>query len=174
MNFYNKMERKLGKYAIKNLTLIIVICYAIGYAIRYIVPELQLYLTLDVYRILHGQVWRIITWVLIPPYESNIFFALIMILFYYSIGTVLEKTWGTFQYNLYIFSGLIFTIIGAFLSYLYSYIRFGGISVSVISATLSLVVTTYYVNMSIFWHMRVHSRIIWSYLCLSYPLKLST
>lgn len=97
-----------------------------------------------------------------------------MILFYYSIGTVLEKTWGTFQYNLYIFSGLIFTIIGAFLSYLYSYIRFGGISVSVISATLSLVVTTYYVNMSIFWHMRVHSRIIWSYLCLSYPLKLST
>ena len=83
MNFYNKMERKLGKYAIKNLTLIIVICYAIGYAIRYIVPEFQLYLTLDVYRILHGQVWRIITWVLIPPYESNIFFALIMILFYY-------------------------------------------------------------------------------------------
>lgn len=150
MNFYNKMERKLGKYAIKNLTLIIVICYAIGYAIRYIVPEFQLYLTLDVYRILHGQVWRIITWVLIPPYERNIFFALIMILFYYSIGTVLEKTWGTFQYNLYIFSGLIFTIMGAFLSYLYSYIRFGGVSVSVISATLSLVVTTYYVNMSIF------------------------
>lgn len=150
MNFYNKMERKLGKYAIKNLTLIIVICYAIGYAIRYIVPEFQLYLTLDVYRILHGQVWRIITWVLIPPYERNIFFALIMIVFYYSIGTVLEKTWGTFQYNLYIFSGLIFTIIGAFLSFLYSYIRFGGVSVSAISATLSFVVTTYYVNMSIF------------------------
>ena len=42
---------------------------------------------------------------------------IIMLFFYYSIGTSMERTWGTFRYNLYLFSGILFTVIGAFILY---------------------------------------------------------
>src|SRR5699024_7898374 len=68
-------------------------------------------------------------------------FTIIMLLFYYSLGTTLERTWGTFRYTLYIFSGLIFTILGAF----FLYFIMGG-NVTGIGNFFS----TYYVSMSIF------------------------
>lgn len=153
MNFMYKLERKFGKYAIKNLSLILVLCYVAGYIIQYINSGFMLYLTLDPYAIVHGQVWRIISWILIPPPEENVFFAIIMLLFYYSIGTALERTWGTFCYNLYLFSGMFFTVLGAFVMLACGYI-FNGNVVSVNAAWYfrwySLFFSTYYVNMSIF------------------------
>ena len=35
---------------------------------------------------------------------GNIFFYIIMIMLYYSLGTALERTWGTFRFNVYILS----------------------------------------------------------------------
>ena len=42
---------------------------------------------------------------------------LLMVWLYYSLGTTLERTWGTFRYNVYIISGMLFTVIGAFVLY---------------------------------------------------------
>ena len=111
-----ELERKYGKYAVKNLPLLLIICYAIGYTTSFLAPGLLSWLSLDPRAILHGQVWRIVTWVLIPPGSSNIFWILISLYFYYSLGTTLERTWGTFRFNVYIFSGFLFTILGSFLS----------------------------------------------------------
>ena len=91
-------ERKFGKYAIKNLSFVLVICYAVGYLIQMMAPSVLFYLTLNPYAIVHGQVWRLFTWILIPPSNQNIFFTLIMLYFYCSIGTSLERTWGTYIY----------------------------------------------------------------------------
>ena len=97
------------------------------------------YLYLEPGLILQGQIWRLITWVLVPPGMSNILFVLIMLMFYYSLGTTLERTWGTFRYTLYIFSGLLFSVIGAFLLYFIEggYVLFAGMF------------STYYISMSI-------------------------
>ena len=38
-----------------------------------------------------------------------------MLMLYYSLGTNLERTWGTFYYNVYIFGGILFTVIASFL-----------------------------------------------------------
>lgn len=100
MNFLDKMERKYGKYAIKNLPAIIVALYAAGYIISALMPELLSYLTLSPYLILHGQVWRVISWVLVPPGSLDLF-TIIMLYFYFSLGRTLEYTWGL--------SGLMFT-----------------------------------------------------------------
>lgn len=116
--FINYLDRKIGKYAIPNLPLCMVICYAIGYLMELINPEVCLVLSLNPYAILHGQVWRLVSWLLIPP-SSFDFWTLIMLYFYYSIGTTLERTWGRFYFNYYIFSGILFTIIGAFCLYGY-------------------------------------------------------
>ncbi len=116
--FINYLDRKIGKYAIPNLPLYMVICYGIGYLMELINPDICLVLSLNPYAILHGQVWRLVSWLLIPP-SSLDFWTLIMLYFYYSIGTTLERTWGKFYFNYYIFSGVIFTIIGAFCLYGY-------------------------------------------------------
>ena len=92
------MEKKFGKYAIPNLTLMLIACYVVGYVISLFNASFLHYLTLDPYKILHGQVWRIFTWVIIPPGGLDIF-TIIMLMFYYSIGSILERTWGTYRYN---------------------------------------------------------------------------
>ena len=158
MNLMYKLEKKFGHLAIKNLSLVLIACYGVGYLIQFIVPNVMDYLTLDPYAIIHGQVWRLLSWIFITP-QDNLFFVAIMLLFYYSIGTSLERTWGAFQYNVYIFSGLFFTVLGSFLMMGYCYL-FRGTELGVVSTAqgameyyfrvLSYSFSTYYVNMSIF------------------------
>ena len=141
MNFLNKMERKFGRYAIHNLSAYIIALYVAGYLLYFFAPaSIFSYLTLEPYYILHGQIWRLVTWILIPP-ESPGIFTIIMLFFYYSLGNSLEQTWGAFRYNVYIFMGMISTVLGAFLLYAV----FGG-NVLFGNALFS----TYYINMSIF------------------------
>ena len=51
-----------------------------------------------------------------------------MLLFYYNLGTALERTWGTYRYNVYIFSGMLFTIAGSFLCMGVLYLLTGGMA----------------------------------------------
>ena len=144
MKFTGNFEKKFGKYAIKNLSLVLIICYACGYVFELIAPGIFQYLYLNPYLILfHGQVWRLITWVIVPP-SSFDFFTLLMLYFYYSLGTTLERTWGTYRYNVYIFSGILFTILGAFLLF-----GFGLLEGKLLVGNM-VNFSTYYVNMSIF------------------------
>lgn len=150
----NSFERKFGKYAINNLPLMMIMCYGVGYIIKFINPSFLNYLTLNPYAIIHGQVWRILTWLIVPPNESNIFFILIMLFFYYSIGTSLERTWGTYQFNVYMFSGILFTLAGSFLLLAYGYV-FDKLQMTMYGpkeyfAIVAIYFSTYYVNMSIF------------------------
>ena len=150
----NNLERRFGKYAIRNLSLALILCYAFGYMIRMVNSGFLNYLTLDPWRIVHGQIWRVITWVIIPPDSSNLFFTLIMLFFYYSIGTALERTWGTWQYNVYIFSGILFTVAGSFVMLAVAYVLDGGM-IAMAGEELyfrmaATAFSTYYINMSIF------------------------
>ena len=58
----NKMEQKIGRYAIPNLILWLLVGYAIGYTFMYLAPDILTYMTLEPYYIMKGQVWRLITW----------------------------------------------------------------------------------------------------------------
>ena len=144
--FVLKLERKFGKYAVPHLTAVIIACYIIGYIIQMAAPRLLDLMYLDPFYILKGQVWRIVTWIVVPPSGAaayNLFFAAIMLFFYFSIGTSLERSWGDFRYNLYIFGGLIISIIAAFLSYLLLYLITGR------PYSIGGVFSTYYICMSI-------------------------
>lgn len=156
MNFLNKLERKIGKYAIPNLSLYLILGYVLGYIMEFISPSVRDLLTLNPYLILHGQIWRLVTWLLIPPSSFDLF-TIIMLMFYYSVGMNLERTWGTFYYNVYLFMGMIFTILGSFLIMGISYVpafRIAMLREAVGSADYFLLVarnfSTYFVNMSIF------------------------
>jgi len=150
----SRFEKKFGKYAIKNISLALIMCYACGYLISWMNPAFLDFLTLNPYEIIfRGQVWRLVTWLIVPPENFN-FFTLIMLYFYYSIGTSLERTWGTYRYNVYLFLGMIFTAVGAFVLMGYSYLfeveaitMYGAENYFAIFASRF---STYYVNMSIF------------------------
>ena len=63
----NKLEEKFGKYAISDLQKIIVLLYAVGFVIAKYHPQLYSLLELNPHLILHGQVWRLVTFLLIGP-----------------------------------------------------------------------------------------------------------
>ena len=95
--FLNNLERKVGKWAIPNLTMLMIGCYVVGYILQMISPQVFSYMTLEPAYILRGQLWRIVTWILIPPYQMGGdllggIFTVIMLFFYMSIGTSLERT----------------------------------------------------------------------------------
>lgn len=146
----SNFEKRFGKYAIQNISLILILCYVVGYVIDLINADFLMYLTLNPYAILHGQVWRLFTWVIIPPSSLDPF-TIIMLLFYYNIGTSLEHTWGTYRYNVYLLSGMLFTVLGSFVWLGIQYFMGSrGIGLYNGSFMASLFFSTYYINMSIF------------------------
>lgn len=145
MNWLDKLERKLGRYAIPNLTVYLLAGYVVGFAIMNFMPSLLNWITLEPGFILRGQVWRLISWALIPP-STSLISLLFLVLLYYSLGSALERTWGTFRYNVYIFSGILFTVVAAFLLYGALYLIYGG-EFSLSSVGL---ISTNYITMSIF------------------------
>jgi len=143
MNFINKMERKIGKWAVPNLIVYLIGGYAIGYVLQIVAPSILNYMTLEPYYIIHEfQIWRLLSWVMIPP-STGLLWAVIMMFLYYQLGQTLERTWGTFRFNLYMWGGVIFTIIGAFL--LYGFFALQGKIL-----LMGTAVSTYYINLGIF------------------------
>ena len=148
MDFLHKWDQKYGKHAIPHLTRYIIMTYIAGYILMLIggingsYTAISSLLTLSPSLILRGQVWRIFSWLLIPPNSltSSAYdlLTIIMLFVYYQLGTLLEKMWGDFLYNVYIFTGLIMTIIGAFLLYVCTGHDYGALF------------STYYVSLSIF------------------------
>lgn len=168
MNWLDKLERKIGRFAIPNLTVYLLAGYVIGFMVVYLNPELINWLTLEPAYILRGQVWRLISWVLIPPTLKPVNL-LFLVLLYYSLGTALERTWGSFRYNVYIFSGILFTIIAVFILYGGLYVKYG---VALEGFSMIGLVSTNYITMSIFLAFAAIYPDMEVYLCFILPIKM--
>ncbi|MBO4835042.1 MAG: hypothetical protein J5483_02930 [Lachnospiraceae bacterium] len=140
-----KIEKKIGKYAIKNLIYYILGGYVIGYILLLTNNRLGLYqfITLDPAMVMKGQVWRLFTWICTVP-QGVSFFIIFMFLLYFFIGKSLEQNLGAFKYNLYMFSGWFFMTLGAMVVYWITYGIFGS------SGAVSMNVSTYYLNLASF------------------------
>ncbi len=145
-NWLYALERKFGRYAVPNLTVFVIFTYIIGYLMSFMgfIP----FIGLNPNLILKGQVWRLFTWIFMPPSSFN-FFTLIMLFFYFQIGRSLEMTWGDFRYNLYLLTGFLFTLIGSFIIYFIG-IKVTGYDPATFGYSLSTWVSTYFINMSLF------------------------
>lgn len=136
MNWIQKLERKFGRYAIHNLMYYIIILYGIGFFLNLIAPQFYMqYLSLDAGAILHGQIWRIFTFLIQPP-SSSMIFVIFALYLYYMIGQQLEAVWGAFRFNLYFFTGVLFHVLAAILVYAITGLR--------------LPIGTSYLNLSLF------------------------
>lgn len=129
MNWINKLERKFGRYAIEKLINYIIGANVIVYILEYVAGySISSLLVLDPDLVLQGQIWRLITYIFIPP-NLDIIWIFFSLYFTYIVGTALEHEWGSFKLNLYYLMGMIGTTIAAFIS---------GSSVSAVYLNLSL------------------------------------
>lgn len=73
--------------------------------------SLSYYLMFDREAIFHGQIWRLVSFIFMPPSSSPVFL-LISLMFYWYLGTSLQNTWGTFRFTVYYLCGMLGAILG--------------------------------------------------------------
>ncbi len=131
MNWLNKLERKFRGKAIKGLTNYLVGLTAIVFVLNYISVDSTFIdkFRMDPHLVLKGEVWRLISFIFIPPEVSPILI-IFALYFLYLAGNGLEQEWGSFKFNFYYLTGIVGAIIASFI--------LGG------------EVTTYYLNLSLF------------------------
>ena len=123
MNFLNKLEKKYRKYAIPNLMYYIVMLYGAGLVIQLFAPMAYWrFLSLDIGALMHGQIWRLVTFIIYPPTMGtfvfdSVFFGIISLFLYYSLGVTLERVWGAFRFNVFFLMGMVGEILAALVSY---------------------------------------------------------
>ena len=93
---------------IPNLMLYITLGNAVVYLISVMAGNSTLYSLLCFNRrlILGGQIWRLITYPL-TLWNSNILFMVITLVCYYSLGSAMERQWGTAKFNIFYFTGVV-------------------------------------------------------------------
>jgi len=113
MNLIKQLERRLGRFAIPNLTLFLVGGQGIALFMSIALPGSLGTVVLIPDLVLSGEWWRLLSFVFTPPFGNPIFAVFALYLLYF-MGTSLEAQWGTFRYNLYVLIGCLMTIAAAF------------------------------------------------------------
>ena len=117
MPIADKLERKFGWIAIPGIVRILAGFQLLTFfLIKLVNDEILELLILDPGAILQGEVWRLVSFTILPPAYSPLLlvFALFFMMF---MGEILESAWGSFRLTLYIAGGVLGIVAGAFLAY---------------------------------------------------------
>lgn len=154
MPLIERLERKLGWIAIPKLVRVIM-CFQVLVFVLVVVqasendgnPALLKLLRLDIGKILQGEVWRLVSFVFLPPTFSSMigmFFAVIVSVL---LGDLLEELWGSFGMTLYVLGSMLGTVAGAALVWVVT----GGMFLStggyLFSGSLLFAAAVYHPNM---------------------------
>ena len=127
VSWLDKFCARHPKFGIPNLMLYI----AIGNIAIYLIDLFSLgglplvsMLSFNRYAIFHGQIWRLVSFVFISESGdlfmrgSGVFFVLISAYFYWWIGSLLEREWGTTKFTVFYLGGVVLNILyGLFTGY---------------------------------------------------------
>ena len=116
MNWLDKLERKYGRLGIENLMLYIVTTMLFVSIFDIVLGfPLSSYFALNRALIMRGQVWRLLTFIFVPP-SSSVLTLVLALYFYYFIGRTLEQVWGTFRFNVYYLCGMLGCILAGLIT----------------------------------------------------------
>lgn len=120
MGFLNRWEQRLRPFAIPQLTLGLVLAQVVAYIALFAAQGMEnqgaaqrLMLIPDL--VMAGEVWRLITFLAVPP-VTNPIFAFFFWYIFFMMGSALEQNWGDFRYNLYLLIGYLATVAVSFLT----------------------------------------------------------
>lgn len=119
-----KLERRFGRYAPGNLTYALVAAQVVGLLMGLAAPAAQAQLFFDIDLIRQGQVWRILSWLAIPPMvrpepgaSTDMLWAMFALYWLYWMGNTLESEWGAFKFFVYCLLAIVGTIVAAAVSH---------------------------------------------------------
>ena len=122
MAWIDWLESRFGFLAIPRLVPMIALLNALVYVLFLIQPEYIHLLTLEPSRVLHGEIWRVVSYIFVPEIflgSRNPFFQplsfLLYIWFMVWVGNALEQAWGSFRVTLYYLVGMVGVTIAAFI-----------------------------------------------------------
>jgi hypothetical protein len=119
MSLLNRLENSLRRWAIPNLTGLIIggqVALFLVYTLRAgqgIGGDPFGNLTLIPSKVLEGEIWRVVSFAFIP-FSTHFLWAFISWMLFYMFGSNLEQQWGTARYNLFLGIGLAATVAAAF------------------------------------------------------------
>ncbi|MBI3039531.1 hypothetical protein HYY75_10900 [bacterium] len=137
MSLLNILERRFQKFAVPGLVRNLSIAMLITYGVEMATPGAKSSLDLNMWLVFQGQIWRLLTFLIVPPDLNPIFF-LFALQILVMTGDGLEEAWGSFKTTLYYAVGVFATILVA--------VIFWGIPVtnSFVNASLFLAFATLY------------------------------
>ena len=114
MNWLDKVERKMRWFAVPNLMMLLSGLMLAVFLLEIALPEeaVSQYLWLDWNAVWAGQLWRVLSFLILPPAASP-FFLLFSLYFFCLMGNGLESQWGTSKFTLFYTVGALGTIIGS-------------------------------------------------------------
>jgi hypothetical protein len=121
MSPLSRLESRFGRYAVPNLTMILIAGQVLLYLAAQLNPghgglDLLEKIRLNPAKVLSGEWWRLVTFLFDPP-PMNALFAFFYWYLFHLMGTALEANWGTFRYNLFLAIGYAASVATAFILY---------------------------------------------------------
>lgn len=108
------LSKHISWLAVPNLAIVLIVLQALGFLLIYSDPSGYAWLVLIPNKILHGEFWRLGSFLAIPLSHSPIW-VIFSLYFSYFILNSIEAEWGEFKLTLYVLVSLVVTIIFSFL-----------------------------------------------------------
>ena len=128
------------RFGVPNLALYIAIGQAAVGILSLFAKQLPYLLTFSRYAILHGEVWRLVTFIFMPT-STNPFYLLLGCYVVFWTGQMLEREWGTAKFSLFYLCGVVLSILGGLL--------IGSAFIYYIHLSFFLVIATMYSEMQV-------------------------
>ena len=105
----DRLEQSLSRFAIHGLIRYVVALNALVFILVTLEPNYAHILELNRAAILHGEVWRLVSWIFLPT-TLDFFWIIFYLMFTWWLGDLLEGSWGAFRLNAYYFLGMLLCI----------------------------------------------------------------
>jgi hypothetical protein len=173
MSWISWLEARVGFLGIPRLMQMIAILNGLVYLLHLFQPSYVLALLLIPERILHGEVWRLVSYIFVPeillrggnPALQPIFL-LVYLWFLVWMGDALEHAWGAFRVTLFYFLGMVGVTIAAF------FFGGGGLFAFLLNLSLFFAFATLYPDVQIYVLFLLPLKVKWLALISLAPLIL--
>ena len=136
-SWLNRFCRKHPRFELPNLMMYVVIGNVLVYLLdMFSRGTFSALLTFSRSAILHGQIWRLVTFVFVPDTFGNVLLFALSLYFYYFIGTSLEREWGSQRFTVFYCMGILLNMVTGLLT--------GYASMTYINLSLFLAFATLY------------------------------
>jgi hypothetical protein len=171
MSWISWLEARAGFLGIPRLMQMIAVLNGLVYLLHLFQPSYVFALLLIPERILHGEVWRLVSYIFVPEMllrggnpALQPLFLFIYLWFLVWMGDALEHAWGAFRVTLFYFLGMVGVTIAAFL------FGGGGLFAFLLNLSLFFAFATLYPDVQIYVLLVLPLKVKWLALVSLAPL----